>query len=431
MKKFIGGVAVGAGVATVFAYFGYKHILAQKIKEREAIIKALKERIKTLTDEKTSEAKNADERYQTLLNAYENICTFNNKITQAFTLILNPDMIADIASISDVDLRDECLSHIEETVEFISTLIVHKNEKMTKDELNEIIEKVTVKINKMTDDIRQCIDDDEDDDDEPDEEIMGMVSPKKLILKGINCEDKVFEVDPDIGFEVINGSDTENNDYCIYAQNDSNLYKFLRDSIREQLSNHYVSKIDPIIFEDMTEELMITVSFSFINDTDAEITEVASVIPFEIFNDDKHKYVVKDGEIPNDKLIQLDGDSSDSSESDDREKITPDDGETEKEEKVVTTIDDPMWYVINTIGYNRDSLAHFIGCLDILRKANPEAGASVSDTFVSIINEIQKCENANEMTDAKKSEFCAQIKALARNMKQNYKSDINSYSQSH
>jgi hypothetical protein len=348
-------------------------------------------------------------------------------------------MIADISTISDIRLRDKCLKEIDDCVTYISTHIIHKSELMDDDTTNDLISKVNKRVAVMVDSISELLEEagdiDEEDDDDVDEDVE-TVSPKKLILKGVDCPDKIFKLDPDIGFEVIEGSDPENNDYCIYAQNDANLYNFLRDSIRDQLSTHYSVKLNKDAFDDMIEDLLITVSFSFINETDAVITEVASVIQFNNFKDRKNNTYVTKERYDHDNHVHSCTCGHDSVDTNDHDQSV-NETETQEEENyeevsmVSMPQDEILTFLVDKVGANRDSMKHFINTLTILQKANPEAYESISDAFVDIMEDIEETDRNGKLTDEKKMEVRAQIKTIVRNMKKHYGADINLYLQTH
>lgn len=463
-KKLFAGIAIGSAITTAVA-----SIINASAKKKTDIKNAeIESQLKKLIEERdsaVSKLESDDERYQKLMNGYENICTFNNKLTQAFNIILNPDMIADIANIDEITLRDACLSEIENTVSIISKYVMIKSDILSDSELQIIINKVTTQVDTMCDNIKDFINDyeniealrhdcelDEDDDDDDDDDFATVeetVSPKKLILKGIDGSEKIFETDPDIGYEIIEGSDIENNDYCIYAQNDAKLYNFLQASIKDQLASHYTAKIDPKIFENIIEDLVITISFSFINETDAEITEVAAVIPFEIFKENKNNkvYTIKEGEIKVDNIIHYFGSVNSTDINNKVQRYITESGSTKMEtttneteemlpqinrtEFVISSnMNDNIQYIVSTIGFNRDVLKAFIGKLDILHNANQEAWTSIYESFKDIILEINEFNVTDKLDDANKSRLCNTIQTLSRNMKRNYGQDIRMYSQS-
>jgi hypothetical protein len=120
--------------------------------------------------------------------------------------------------------------------------------------------------NTIKDIIDYADDDDDDDDDIVPDQLNQTVSPKHVILLDINGKSTCFDADPDDGFEILDGSDPENNDYCFIAQNIPKLYRVLFDSIKDQLKSHYVYKIDSELFDELLEDMVITVSVSFVNE---------------------------------------------------------------------------------------------------------------------------------------------------------------------
>ena len=126
-KKLFAGIAIGSAITTAVA-----SIINASAKKKTDIKNAeIESQLKKLIEERdsaVSKLESDDERYQKLMNGYENICTFNNKLTQAFNIILNPDMIADIANIDEITLRDACLSEIENTVSIISKYVMIKSD---------------------------------------------------------------------------------------------------------------------------------------------------------------------------------------------------------------------------------------------------------------------------------------------------------------
>jgi hypothetical protein len=448
MKSVFIGFVAGAATAAVVTKLTLDGKFKKYQSEKEAEIAVLQNENSKLN----KKLEELSSKYSIIMRGYENLCKYSCNMTKGFNIILDPDMIADISNICNISLRDACLREIEDCVEYISSFHIHKSEFISDEELEEIIEKVNNRIENMANTIKENIDKDDEESEDEETEIIDdeddeieTVSPKKLILKGINCEDKIFETDPDIGFEVIKGPDTNNKYYCIYAQNDAKLYNFLKESIKDQLTNHYVARIDPDIFEEITDDLRITVSFEFINENDAEITEVAAVIPFEIFNNKNKKklYIVKDGDISNDQCLHVLRGNSHSSAGNIREENNSKPNEettseeVEKEEMIEDDKDtrpsanDDIDYLVEVIGYNEASLKHFINRLNTLKKANnkgwEEINAELIDTTIKI-DEVRKSGNLDEL---KKADFRANIKALTQVMKNKYKRDIDLYEQSH
>jgi hypothetical protein len=442
--KIIGGIAIGAAfTATVGSIFH-----AYKMKKKEIELAKLKSQVKTLTEEKETETKTHEQRCEKLMHDYANLCALNEKITQAFNIILNPDMIADIANIDNIEMRDACLSEIENCVSTISKYIIHRTEILSDEKLKEIIDKVMDHVNEMTTNIKKYIDDynadiDDSDDEDVDEDgdddvIEETVSPRKIILKGVNCEDKIFVVDPDIGFRVIT---IEDGDYCIYAQNAAKLYNFLKESIKEQSSAHYVAKIDPVIFENMMgDDVKIMISLRFINKTDAIVTSASTITPFEIFNDNGKFYQVEDGEVSHDNIIHFIRSHSNSSADVIRkenlpissdEKIVSDPSQKvikyTKADKPDTTddIDGYINYIAETIGYNHEGLMAFKKRMNALSVIKPEAYASVYAAFIDIINNIP-----DKLTTEDVPQITRNLDALLKNIKTHYGAEIKAYYQS-
>ena len=437
---FAAGAVTAVAVTALMFENKFKHYKSEKEGEISSLqntknslqerLSAQEKDIAQLKDENSELSK----KLSVLMNAYENVCTFYSKLTNGFNIILNPDMLADIASIKDVELRDKCLEEIEDAVASISKHIVHKSELMADDDKDKLIDKIECHIETMCDNIKHIIIEyEESDDEDGDEGTDGAetVSPKKLILKGVDCDDRIFETDPDIGFEVLSGPEEGGNSYCIYAQNDAKLYNFLRDSIKDQMASHYTAKIDPEVFDNIIEDIVITVSFSFINETDAVITEVAAAIQFEVFSNKNNYYHVKGGDIDHDHVVHYIRVNNTPVNSDIGEKDVPKNGDetTSTEEKTVEI--NPVEFLVETIDYNQAEITAFIKKLIILEKANNEAWCVIYNSFNDILSDIIKLNESNELTELKKAEFVAQIKALNKNMKRNYGADINLYKQTH
>lgn len=355
------------------------------------------------------------------------------QMVSAYQAIADVNMIADIANIKDIDVRDECLTSIEHANTKVTNLAkICFNYVTDIDLLNDTSNKIDNIIKTMTDTIKTTIidydqDDDDDDEDVDDNEIALAISPKHIILKCLGGQDKIFK--PESGsFEVLDGSDPDENDFCILAENVKPLYDFLFMSIKNQLKSHYVSEIDLDTFDEIIDDMIITVSLAYINETDTVITAVNAVVPFEIFGDSPLTEISKTYSI-NETLL-MNGDiqryfdsrqrnhSNRAAQLSDISAIQP---TTEPIFKFVPDLsDDTIRYIVQTIGYNRDALKSFIGKLEILLNANFEAGDVIRSTFFDIATEIDETNHNGRLDDAAKNRFSSNIRALILNMKRNY-----------
>lgn len=461
--KFFGGVAIGAIVGGSIVYTSLnKKIKQQNIDAAERIEEHEKEvaNILEARDEIISDyEKEIAELKKTVTVAVEaniNAGVLCNNGIELYRRLLDPDMLADIADIDDGDYRDECLSVIDDVASTISAKISNVNfANISNNDLGIIMKEITDNMDDATDKIKDVIDtyqsehEDEEDDDENE---VTTITPGRVIVDCLDGTKKFFNAEPDDGFEIIDGSNPTDNEFCIDAQNIPELYKFMFDSIKDQLSYHYVAEIDGNTFERLIEDMTIIVTLSYVNDDsmDMVVTAVNAVVPFELFGesigDKMYKiYSIEGGEL--DLANALDYFRSNHSDrgNEDRETNTDESSiKTEKpiknEEEVVKPIqqlqfespvsDDAIQFVIETVGYNRDSLMSFIGNLKVLMKVNSEAAESIYSAYSDIITEIQDLNNQGKLTDIELGKYYTSIKAIHTNMKKNYGSAIKSYKQS-
>lgn len=444
-KKLIGGAVMG----TIFGAGITAAIYNHKVK----LLKLQKAEAKVNSDEEIAKL-NSDLEFEQL---YRNKLGELHKSTiSAFNHICNVDMLADISQLNDID---SCLTAIKDAAQSITDAsdidfsvildekIVTAHKSMISDyatdacrEIMDIIDNDDVDDT----DIDVVDDSDNDSDDDGDNEIP-TISPKTIIIQSLDGSVKAFDAEPDIGFEVLDGSDPENNDYCIMAQNIPALYNFLHDSIKSQLKEHYVFKIDTDTFDYIIEDMVITVSLAFIDEATMVVTDASAVVPFEIFgetaNDGTIKfYNIAEGELNIDSAIKYFGNTTSiddiqneptgavQNSVDTKEKKNP------PEEKMVnkqiandfdtSLSDENIQYIFDTIGYNQQALKVFMGKLGVLMRINPEAGMTIYDAYVEILRDIHTHEDNDELTENKQNLISNSLKALINNMKKNYGHDI-------
>lgn len=441
--KLFGGIAIGVTLTGCAAYFLYN----KKIKDIKDHEKNLEEEVSKINESlniRTTERDTIDSNFQKLKNKYLSLDTDNNKMIKlysyligAYASIIDVDMLADIANLTDIDDRDECLSKIEKAINTLKEIEDDANENLSKLNHKQLESRISTTINDMGKNIKDIIDLSEDDADDEDDDIT--ISPIKIIMKTLDGNTKIFDADPDDGFEVLDGSNPDENDYCIIAQNVPALYKFLFASIKDQLAYHYVSVINPDVFDALLEDMVITVSLSFINETDAEVTSVNAVVPFELFTeelvDKKYKvYCVKEGELDIADAVRYFKTHNTDTDKDLGTNFTkPEQQEVTEIKKIQFDIsnagldDNTIQFLINTIGFNRDSLKSFFGKLKILMQTNPEAGESIKTAFIDIVTSINMKLVENELDEGAIIKATTSLKALILNMKKNYGSSLKSY----
>lgn len=429
-KLAIAGFILGATTASIIAdaIFRKKSKKYQAEKEGEIAI------LQNENDEVTN-------KYNEIVHDYENLCKFNCQMTKNFASMLDPNMLADIASISNVAHRDACLSAIEDTVEMLSSYHIHKSENISDEELEDITNKINNRIKYMTDTIKEHIEDDDDEIDEDEEESENnIVSIRNLLLTGVNGTDKIFVMnDPDGYVTDKYISDPDNNVFCINAEYSSELYEFLKENSYIQNKSNYLLNIDQELFDDVNEDAdEILVYFSFINEYDAVITNVINGNTLGILKDPKSNnyYHVKEVDVSNDKFIHFSRSITNSNIISDGEETSASEEETELDEEEETVdsrynMDEMKEYLIDVINYNKSSLDYFIGRLKILNKANNEAWKDINGQLVDIIIEIDGFRKASKLTDIKKTEFKEKVKTILQGMKNKYKLEIELYEQSH
>ncbi len=438
LKSLFGGVALGASAAGIYTYFRHKKTLTPYVNEVN--------RYQRLEKELMTDKEKSDHMVEEVKYAYKNLCEMHNRTIDAYDTLVNPDMLADISNINDDGYRDECLEEIERASKHIKSITYISDAGIfyTEDKLESDTSMLLNTTSTMSENIKRSIYDDDnafdDDDDDDNNSETQTVSPRKLILNRVDGEAKIFDTDPDVGFEVLDGSNPDANDYCIVAQNVPALYNFLFNSIKSQLQSHYVSKISADAFDNLLEDMIITISFSFINDTDAEITEINAVVPFEVFNDvsdikNNKIYCIKNGELTNDNIIHYFRSISPKHDVEGRKTSNSEvrSSSQKMEKKVVKNIDtslseENIKFITESIDFNRESLKSFVGKLGILLKANPEAGEAINDVFRTIIIEIHDAISENKLSDEYKASLVNTLKALNTNMRKNYGADIKRYS---
>lgn len=450
--KVIGGIAAGTLIGGGITYAICKKKMNELDSKHKNDINELNEAIDIVNAEKNDNiiACNDKKVIET---------TIRDHVISAYRRISDVNMVADISNIKNIEIRDECLSEIEKVIDELSHIIniTHENE-VTINHLPKVICDIDRKVETMCSNIKDIIkeyelhyeeEDDEDDEDDEESEIQ-TISPRRVILKCLDGPDKIFEADLDGKFEVLDGSDTENNDYCIIAQNIPELYTFLFTSIKDQLKWHYTSEIDIDAFDSLLEDMIITVSLEFINDDDTMITSVNAVVPFEIFgssvDNEKCKfYTVKEGELNINDVIRYfrinnGGNDIQSKSINTNESIKTTTIETEKKEtqKVVkfsnrpTEIDlsdNTINYIVESICFNRDALKAFVGKLNILLKSNPEAGNTVKSSYIDLVQEIHQLQDNNMLDEITTARISNSLRVLISNMKRNYGSSIKAYAQ--
>ena len=461
--KYLGGIISGMCIGGGITYA----ILNKKIKNMSENNSDMVRLIKDF-ENKISEINNDHDNYQIdsadkisiLEKSCHNAKMVCEQVSNSYKELLNPDMLADITIMDDVDHIDECLSAIEKATKSIHNLstsinfdcISNTTCKTFINDTNDIMGITTDIISKS---IKTYQDNfmNNDDDDEDDDEELKLVSPKRVIINSIRGTSKIFEAEPDDGFEIIDGSDPDNNDYCIDSKNIPALYNFLFASVVDQLSCHYVAEIDKETFNTLIEDMVITVSLSFINETDVVITAVNAAVPFELFGEsiDNNKYniyTIHGGELELANVMDYfrsgcDSNNNKTSQNDSTKNSSITETENKKEEKKVVKTnydkvsiafdsaisDDAVQFIVDTIGYNRESLVAFIGKLKILMKANPEAGEAIYNAYNAIFEEVQILIHDEKLTEEDIARCYNSIRAIYSNMKKNYSASIKSYKQ--
>lgn len=437
--KLFGGIAIGAviGGGVTYAFYRNKHKTAETENARfnEEYAHKMNDIVSNLREENNKN-----------IVKQQNTSAICDSILQSFHRFTDIDMIADIANIGDIEYRDRCFAEIEGATTDIEKLCnILDDNLLNSEKIADIRAKINLRIEKMCSEIKDIInicEDDDDDDDQLDENNV-TISPKKIILNSIGGTSMVFDADPDDGFEVLDGSDVENNDYCFVAQNVPKLYNILFNSIRTQLAEHYVLKIDPDAFDMILEDMVITVSVSFINDTDVVVTAVNAVVPFEIFgittSDKNFKiYSIQEGEITNDVIIRyfrsinsnddIQNQQKNSNESCIKTETVIKSTETpiDYDKLDVSLSDENIQFIINTIGFSRESLKAFFTKLNILCRVNPEAGGAIKEAFEYILRDIHSKKVNNQLNDDTKLHLANSLRALILNMKKNYGAEIKS-----
>ena len=438
-KDVFGGIAVGGAAVACLTYINNKKTQKNinKLKDENQSLKTSVTKAESCLEESIEELKYTKESndeirktFRALRTAYENLCKFHNQTSICFSQLIDPNMLADICDLTCTSDRDACLKRVEDVVTTINRLaITHKDEMLTEDQVDTKIDKLHTIIGEMSDELRDIIRNSEDDDDEDDDEIEATtVSPKRILFTDISGRLKSFEADPDVGFEVLDGSDPENNDYCIIAQNIPPLYNLLFDSIKDQLKNHHTATIDADAFDNLLDDMLITVSFSFVNDDEAVITAVNAVVPFEIFtediSDDKFVvYTIKEGELKTDNVMRYFRNSSRGNTVSSRKENSAEGGveteisETSEEEIDVSMSADNIQFVVETIGFNRDALQSFAGKLNILQKVNPDVAKNIMAGWGVILREIHTLKASNKLTDEAIQQEINAINALYTQLK--------------
>ena len=142
------------------------------------------------------------------------------------------------------------------------------------------------------------------------------------------------------------------------------------------------------------------------------ITAVNAVVPFEIFginapNQNIRIYTIKEGELDNDDIVHYfrggDRNNNISNQQKDSKQIMADSKEETKVEVNTDTIDVSLsiannQFIIDTIGFSKESLNAFIVKHGILHKFNTDAAEAIELAYADIIREIY-CMKANNKLD--------------------------------
>ena len=348
------------------------------------------------------------------------------RAAESYYELLDPIMWTKIMAIQQIDDRDECLSEINNARNDI------KNSNDV-DEIDDIVINATNIINGIIKTAKdEPVHDDEDDNDPV------YIYPDKVIIDELyGNEPKEFFIN-DKGLEVLD-YDQDNDTYMVYAR--GKLYKFLFNSIKDQLSYHYLAEINKKSFDELMEELPIVVTVSFIDDSmTMVVTDTTNMsIPFVMFGETNKNGECKIYTTREEGLFDLDdarkyfrSDDSDHDTETQQNDIPEDSVNTEikKEEKIVVNnhgeFDSPLseeavMFISETVGYNRDSLKGFTKQLDILMTINPDAGDAIYNAYNDIVMDILTATSID--ADA----YRGSIKALHNNMKTNYGAEIKAY----
>ena len=454
--KVFGGIAAGAVIGCGAAMLFYN----KKIKELKIGRETAESELSKISYDYDQKLEKLTVKYNDLeftsSIAKQNIILLYNAMQDAYCKISNVDMLADISAIKDVPLRDKCFSYIDSAIVNIDKLCNLSDEaisvpaivKNAIDNIHDCAKTMQLDISRILEMYTDNDDDEDDDDEYENDSDIETISPRHIILNCIDGKSMVFDADPDGGFEVLDGSDVENNDYCIVAQNVPKLYNILFDSVKEQLQSHYVAKINSDAFDMILDDLVITVSLEFINDTDAVITAVNAVVPFELFGlNTKEKtiqiYTIKEGELDNGDVIHYFRSALGSYNiQNQQECLEQDMAKTSKETEMeiaeatksnidVSVSDENIQFIINTIGYSKESLKSFMTKMAVLYRINSEAAESIESAYADIIREIYFIKANNKIDESNKLRIANLLRSLIYNMNRNHGSAIKAYMHNH
>lgn len=394
-------------------------------------------------------------------NLYRTALTCMGKISDV-------DMIADI-SVMDSARLDACLNAIKNTTLDIAECInvCVSTSVLTEKEANkyrdriigstsitcDLIHDVIREYESIEDDDDNYDDEDVDDDSDDDDEVIGVkmsidpdddceddddddddlvyIYPKAIVPNCVNGHAKQYDVDEEgIGI-FIDFSDISNNVYCTKAEYIPELCNDLKQSVKEQCSGHIINQINPDIFDALIEDSDITLYLAYLDDSEDVMTILNWRIDLEmgvhsikLDSGDTKIYNVIDGRVNDDSVKNYFKCQSDDNGGDDSSK----DDDTNADYTDMN-IDDSIQFIIENVGYNRESLKCFIDKLGILYTVNYEAWEAICTAYSEIIRDIHKFKKSGKLTDETSTLICNRIKALKENMTRNYGGAIRLYRQ--
>ena len=413
----IGGTMVGAGITYYYMNRERKEV-QEKIDQYKAKCADLNAKYEE-SSEVISVLRTTNELKNNIINSE----------IDALNRLADVNMYADISAINNIEIRNKCFEFIDMAKTAIKD---HCGDPENFD--SNIIENIISDMESKIKNIIMNYDEEEDEDEITEDN--AVVSPKAIVLKAINNrKPKIFNT-TDIEFEIIDGSDTENNEYHVSVDSCVELYNFLFNTIKPQLHNQYAFKIDADAFDAMIDGMEIFATLSFINDDVMEIKQVHAYVPFEVFENEGNFYYIEGGEILHGDIIEFSKHSASGINIQNKQSDSDKGGikktEPPKTQKMVIDIDlslseENAEFLVSSINFNKEALKYFFAKLAILQKVNVEAYDAISTAFKDILHEIYIHKNNETLDDNTKRRYSTGIQALINNLKKNYGNVIKNY----